>query len=118
MDDVFGWIEQRFGPGSPEDLAWNLGQATHLPRTARLLVAYNDLKKVYDGKGTRDQKLAEKAKIIDDMREVTILRDGKPVVVKAHVGWPQELIDLIGSIDEEIPRFPQQPITELKDPFE
>ena len=61
------WIDIRFGPGSPEDLAWTLGQATHLPRTARLLDAYNQLKKVYDGQGSRDQKLAAKAQIIDDL---------------------------------------------------
>jgi len=61
------WIEVRFGPGSPEDLAWSLGQATRLPRTARLLGAYEQLKRVYDGHAPRDQKLAEKARIIDEL---------------------------------------------------
>jgi predicted aminopeptidase len=61
------WIEVRFGPGSPEDLAWNLGQATRLPRTARLLDAYDQLKRLYDGSLPRDKKLAEKARIIDDL---------------------------------------------------
>jgi predicted aminopeptidase len=61
------WIDTRFGAGSPEDLAWTLGQATRLPRTARLLDAYDQLKHVYEGKDTRDQKLAAKAKIIDDL---------------------------------------------------
>jgi predicted aminopeptidase len=57
----------RFGPGSPEDLAWTLGQATRLPRTARLLGAYDQLKRLYDGPLARDKKLAEKARIIDDL---------------------------------------------------
>jgi predicted aminopeptidase len=61
------WIEVRFGSGSPEDLAWTLGQATRLPRTARLLAAYDQLKKLYDGSAPRDQKLVAKAKIIDDL---------------------------------------------------
>ncbi len=61
------WITVRFGPGSPEDLAWTMGQAFHLPRTARLLVAYDALKKVYSSSHTREQKLAEKAKIIDEL---------------------------------------------------
>ncbi|TMQ25068.1 MAG: hypothetical protein E6J90_06745 [Deltaproteobacteria bacterium] len=61
------WIDMRFGPGSPEDLAWSLGQAIRLPRTARLLDAYEQLKKVYDGTAPRDQKLAAKARIIDDL---------------------------------------------------
>lgn len=61
------WIDVRFGPGSPEDLAWTLGQAIRMPRTARLLFAYEQLKKVYDGKQPRDKKLADKARIIDDL---------------------------------------------------
>jgi predicted aminopeptidase len=62
------WITQRFGPGSPEEIAWTLGQALHLPRVARLLSAYKALKTVYDSKTkTRAEKLAEKAKIIDEL---------------------------------------------------
>ena len=61
------WITVRFGPGSPEDLAWTLDQATRLPRTARLLDAYDQLKRVYDGTDARDKKLAAKAKIIDEL---------------------------------------------------
>jgi predicted aminopeptidase len=61
------WIAVRFGSGSPEDLAWTLGQATRLPRTARLLDAYDQLKRVYDGSTARAQKLAAKAKIIDEL---------------------------------------------------
>ncbi|HEY0191818.1 MAG TPA: aminopeptidase [Kofleriaceae bacterium] len=61
------WIAVRFGPGSPEDLAWTLGQAVRLPRTARMLDAYDQLKALYDGKLPRDQKLAAKAKIIVEL---------------------------------------------------
>jgi predicted aminopeptidase len=61
------WIAVRFGPGSPEDLAWTLGQAVRLPRTARLLDTYDQLKAVYEGHDARDKKLAAKAKIIDDL---------------------------------------------------
>jgi predicted aminopeptidase len=61
------WIELHFGPGSPEEIAWTLGQAFHLPRVARLLSAYKALKAIYDSNRTREQKLAEKAKIIDDL---------------------------------------------------
>ena len=61
------WIAERFGPGSPEDVAWTLGQALHLPRVARLLSAYKALKAVYESKRTRAQKLADKTKIIDEL---------------------------------------------------
>jgi predicted aminopeptidase len=61
------FIEVRFGPGSPEELAWTLGQALHYPRTVRTLAAYEALKAVYESKATREQKLAAKAKIIDEL---------------------------------------------------
>jgi predicted aminopeptidase len=61
------WIAERFGPGSPEHVAWTLGQALHLPRVSRLLAAYKALKTVYESKKTRAEKLVEKAKIIDDL---------------------------------------------------
>jgi predicted aminopeptidase len=61
------WIAERFGPGSPEHVAWTLGQALHLPRVARLLAGYKALKTVYESSRTREQKLAEKAKIIDEL---------------------------------------------------
>jgi len=71
------WIAVRFGPGSPEDLAWTLGQATRLPRTARLLDAYDQLKRVYEGADPRDKKLAAKARIIDELVADLHLR-GRP----------------------------------------
>jgi len=61
------WIQIHFGPGSPEEIAWTLGQALHLPRVARLLSAYKALKAIYDSNRTREQKLAEKATIIDEL---------------------------------------------------
>ncbi len=61
------WIDEKFGPGSPEELAWTLGQALHLARTSRLLDGYNQLKKLYDSKLPRDEKLKQKEKIIDEL---------------------------------------------------
>ena len=59
------WIETRFGPGSPEEIAWTFGQALHYPRTIRTLAAYHELKALYDSSQPRAQKLTQKAKIID-----------------------------------------------------
>jgi predicted aminopeptidase len=61
------WIDLKYGPGSPEELAWTLGQAVHLARTSRMLDAYNRLEKVYESKASRERKLAQKASIIDDL---------------------------------------------------
>jgi predicted aminopeptidase len=61
------WIDDKFGPGSPEELAWRLGEALRLPRVIRTLDAYNQLKAVYESKASREDKLAKKAKIIDEL---------------------------------------------------
>lgn len=61
------WIIERFGRGSPEELAWTLGQAMGVHRTARILGGYTELKKLYDSPVSRADKLARKAKIIDEL---------------------------------------------------
>ncbi|HWO23460.1 MAG TPA: aminopeptidase [Kofleriaceae bacterium] len=68
------WIDERFGPGSPEELAWTLGQALHLSRVSRQLHAYQQLKALYDGPLPREAKLAQKTKIIDELVEDLRLR--------------------------------------------
>jgi predicted aminopeptidase len=61
------WVHVNFGRGSKEELAWSLGQALHLPRAARLLETYTQLKKLYASSLSRDKKLIEKARIIDEL---------------------------------------------------
>jgi predicted aminopeptidase len=93
------WIAVRFGPGSPEDLAWSLGQALRLPAVARTLDTYQQLKRVYDGSEPRDKKLAAKARIIDDLvadlhlrrrpnnaslTEVRVYNGGQTALLDAH----------------------------------
>lgn len=68
------WIRARFGPGSPEELAWTLGQAVSLARTTRLLSAYKQLEAVYAGPGDRPTKLAKKAALIDELVDELRLR--------------------------------------------
>ncbi len=96
---VDAWIVRRFGRGSPEDLAWSLGQAVYLSRTARMLDVYKQLKALYDTKLPRDQKLAKKAAIIDEvvadlkirkrpnnasLNEVKLYNGGAAALLDAH----------------------------------
>lgn len=91
------WIVERFGRGSPEELAWTLGQATGMHRTARLLDAYNQLKKVYESKATREEKLAKKAAIIDELVEDLRMRrrpnNASLTEVRVYNGGADALID-------------------------
>jgi predicted aminopeptidase len=61
------WIADQFGSGSPEELAHTLGEAVTGARTARLLAAYKQLDGLYKSERTRADKLAEKAKVIDEL---------------------------------------------------
>lgn len=91
------WIVERFGRGSPEELAWTLGQATGMNRTARLLDAYNQLKKVYESKATREEKLAKKTAIIDELVEDLRMRrrpnNASLTEVRVYNGGADALID-------------------------
>jgi len=68
------WIIDRFGRGSPEEFAWMVGQALQLARTSRMLHGYKQLEKLYDGPLPKDQKLKEKARIIDALVDDLRLR--------------------------------------------
>lgn len=61
------WIDTRFGPGSPEELSWTIGQAFQYTRALRFQAAYQLLQKIYNSKRARADKLVEKAKIIDEL---------------------------------------------------
>jgi predicted aminopeptidase len=112
------WIAERFGPGSPEHVAWTLGQALRLPRIARLLAAYKALKDVYESKRTREQKLAEKAKIIDELvvdlklrksptnaslTEVRVYNGGAAPLILAHraCGDLRALVEAAKTLDRD-----------------
>jgi predicted aminopeptidase len=68
------WIIDRFGRGSPEEFAWMVGQALQLARTSRMLHGYKLLEKLYEGPLPKDQKLKEKARIIDELVDDLRLR--------------------------------------------
>lgn len=93
------WIGIRFGPGSPEELSWTIGQALHYPRARRIQAAYQALQQVYASKRSRADKLAEKSRIIDELvadlrlrkrpnnaslTESRVYHGGLAAMVKAH----------------------------------
>jgi predicted aminopeptidase len=59
------YIRERFGPGSPEDVAWTFGQALGRARTVRVSQTYKELKALYAQKLPDKDTLAKKAAIID-----------------------------------------------------
>ncbi|MFN0251609.1 MAG: aminopeptidase [Kofleriaceae bacterium] len=91
------WIIERFGRGSPEELAWTLGQALGVHRTARMLHGYQQLKTVYDSKTARAEKLEKKKAIIDELVEDLRLRrrpnNASLTEVRVYNGGASALID-------------------------
>ena len=65
----------------------------------------------------RDDVQLESRRLPDGTREVTIRRPGRTIVVHPHESWPDEFFKVIGSLDEDLERPPQTPVTELEDPF-
>lgn len=65
----------------------------------------------------RDDVHVESRSLPDGRREVTIRRPGRTIVLNAHEAWPDEFFRLVGSVEGEIERPPQTPVTELEDPF-
>lgn len=61
------YIRERFGPGSPEDVAWTFGQALGRARTVRVSQTYKELKALYARKLPEKETLAKKAAIIDEL---------------------------------------------------
>ena len=68
------WVIERFGAGSPEQLAWLYGQAAREVRTARMFAAYAELAELYKTTKPRAEKLQVKQRIIDELVDEMRLR--------------------------------------------
>lgn len=76
--------------------------------------------KIFSSGGGQAVELPKSCQFPDDQREVLARRHGNRVILEAvperPAVWPQEFLDLIGSIDEELDIPPRT--SSLKDPFE
>ena len=63
------FVDSRFGPTSPESVAYRKSELEQAERTGRLRQAYDALAEVYASSSTNDEKLAAKAKILRELGE-------------------------------------------------
>ena len=61
------WLAERFGPDAPELTRWQQVQTWRRTRMARLFATYQELDELYKSKKSREDKLEEKAAIIDKL---------------------------------------------------
>lgn len=73
--------------------------------------------KLFRNGGSQAVRLPKECRFPDDLTEVMVRREGRLIILEAPDEWPESFIKLLGSIDEEIPRPPQKPISKLRDPF-
>jgi predicted aminopeptidase len=68
------WVIDRFGDGSPQQLAWLYGQAARDVRTARMFATYAELDALYKSTKSNTDKLEAKRLIIDELVDEMRLR--------------------------------------------
>ena len=76
--------------------------------------------KILNHDGAQDVRLPDSCRFPEDLREVTVRRDGTTVILEPEppAQWSDRFLATLGAWDEEIERPPQTPITELKNPFD
>lgn len=73
--------------------------------------------KLFRNGGSQAVRLPRSCRFPDDQTEVVVRREGRRVILEPADEWPAEFVDLLGSWKEDIPRLPQEPTTEIEDPF-
>jgi antitoxin VapB len=71
--------------------------------------------KIFANGGSQAVRLPKSCRFPADQREVLVRREGNRVILEPANGWPQELIDLFGSVDEDFE--PPRRTASLEDPF-
>ena len=74
--------------------------------------------KIFTNGGSQAVRLPKSCRFPDDQREVRVRREGNRVILEPLNEWPQEFLDLIGSVKDEIEPYPQERLSDLKNPFE
>jgi antitoxin VapB len=74
--------------------------------------------KIFNNGGSQAVRLPKAFRFPDGQREVSVRRVGRKVILEPVDEWPPEVLAVLGSIEEEIPRPESEDIATLKDPFE
>jgi predicted aminopeptidase len=103
------WLDRRYGPGSPEKQAFLDGERRAATRARRMHQAYETLAALYASSRPAAEKLAEKARVLADLRRVTGFR--RPInnatlsAFKNYNSGTPELDALLGACGGSWARF-------------
>ena len=73
--------------------------------------------KLFQNGGSQAVRLPKECRFPEGQREVVVRREGRRVILEPVEEWSEELLACLGAWSGEIPRPPQAPATDLKDPF-
>jgi antitoxin VapB len=74
--------------------------------------------KIFSNGGSQAVRLPKSCSFPKDLKEVTIRKEGRRVILEPADEWSKEFLEMLGTWDEEIDVPRGRPITETKDPFE
>jgi predicted aminopeptidase len=103
------YLDENYGPESPEKKAFVETRERGEERGKVMKQAYDDLAKLYASKGPRDERLAEKAKIIDKLRaDLKIKRqinNASLIQYKTYGSGKPEMQALLDKCEGSFPRL-------------
>src|SRR6187397_2918325 len=73
--------------------------------------------KLFRNGGSQAVRLPKDCRFPDELREVTVRRDGRRVVLEALDAWPSSFLSCVGAWQDEISRPRQESVSKLRDRF-
>ena len=73
--------------------------------------------KIFTNGGSQAVRLPKSCRFPEAQREVLVRREGNRVILEPASEWPQEVLDLIGTFDEDEVQLPAR-TSSLKNPFD
>jgi len=74
--------------------------------------------KLFQNGGSQAVRLPRECRFPNGEREVLVRRVGRRVILEPLDEWPEEFMNCLGSLSEDIDRPPSAPIAKLRDPFD
>ncbi len=103
------YLDEAFGPDSKEKESFLAVRARGERRGRVMKAAYEDLEKLYASKAPREQKLAEKRRLIEELREELEIKrplsNASLIQYKTYGSGKKEMAELLASCDGSFPRM-------------
>jgi antitoxin VapB len=73
--------------------------------------------KLFRNGGSQAVRLPKDCRFPDDQREVVVRKVGDRVILEPVDAWPEAFLTCMGAWGDDIPRPPDEAVSDLNDPF-